>query len=166
MYGRPVTFNAFENFCKNDSYFRSISVLIVMFLLTRPRKVDFLFCISHPHLQKTGAFVQLMDILLHLLNLSWPSLFEIAIVSNNFNNEETCSGSLHSFPTNVSDCALFFSSLYLCQQFVLEDNSFYKKRPQLLRQPLRIRNSKTWKFENRIAMLRIDIQINFSRQTR
>ena len=33
------------------------------------------------------------------------------------------------FPTNVSDCAL-----YLCQQLVLEDNSFYKKWPQLLRQ--------------------------------
>ena len=46
------------------------------------------------------------------------------------------------FPTNVSDCALFFSSNYLCQQFVFEDNSFYKKQRQLLRQPLWIRNSK------------------------
>ena len=46
------------------------------------------------------------------------------------------------FPTNVSDCALFLSSVYLCQQFVFEDNSFYKKRRQLLRQPLWIRNSK------------------------
>ena len=63
----------------------------------RPCKVDFLFCISHPHLQETCAFCQFMDILPHLLNLSWPSFFEIEIMSNNFNNEETCSGSLHSF---------------------------------------------------------------------
>ena len=66
-------------------------------LIIRPHKIDFLFCISCQHLQKSCAFGQFMDILLHLLNLSWPSLFKIEIESNNFTNEETCSGSLHSF---------------------------------------------------------------------
>ena len=93
-----------------------------------------------------------MDILPHRLNLQWPSLFKIEIVSNNFNNEETCSSSLHSFSNKCIwlcpwCCALFFSSVYLCPQFVLEDNSFYKKQQQLLCQPLWICNSKTkiWK---------------------
>ena len=53
------------------------------------------------------------------------------------------------FTINISDCALFFSSVYLCQQFVFKDNSFYKKRRQLLRQLLWVENSKTkiWKTE-------------------
>ena len=73
-------------------------------------------------------------------------------MSNNFNSEETCSDSLHSFSNKCMwlcpwCCTLFFSSVYLCQQFVFEGNSFYKKQRQLLRQPLWIRNSKTniWK---------------------
>ena len=110
MYGHPVRFNVFQNFCKKDLHFRNISTLIVMFLLTRPRKVDFLFCISRPHLQKTSTFGQFMDILPHLVNLSWPSLFEIEIVSNNFNDEETCSGSLDYF---LNKCIWLCSVLFI-----------------------------------------------------
>ena len=65
--------------------------------LFRPHKVDFLFSISRPNLKKTCAFGWFMDILPCLLNLSWPSLFEIEIVSNNFNNKGTCLGSFDSF---------------------------------------------------------------------
>ena len=82
-----------------------------------------------------------MDVLPHLLNLSWTSLSETEIA------KKLVQTHLLPFPTNVSDWALIFLSLYLCQQSVFEDNSFYKKRQHLLRQLLWIQNSRTkiWK---------------------
>ena len=94
----------------NKNIFHNFRRAIIWWKI-RPYKVNFLFCVSCPHLQKACAFGQFMDIL-PLLNLSWPSLFKIEIVSNNFNIEETSSGSLYSFSNRgIWLCPVLFIGL-------------------------------------------------------